>query len=653
MRATTLGYVLVGVTISLAVGARPAAALEPPHDVSNNIACLDCHAAHSTSQALKPRDLEQATVCLGCHNPTGQAASLADVDVHLVSNGTRLVDCGSCHDAHGPVTTTDASHTGGTTAPNLWLVRGDPGKYVPGALQPMLFQARPAHFAFDNGGGPYNAVCQSCHTATEVHRSNGSVDNSHNVSTDCTQCHSHKTGFLPTSCVGCHAGPQDNGDATPLGGRRAVIAEFPTSTIHGHVSQNPVSDDDCLVCHAVSTHQNGVIELVDPDSGAIYSFVKPTDLTSDPDVSNFCANCHDSDGAARLATPMDPFGTGNPPSDVKRKFQGTLVWNEWYGDFCFGAEGTTRVVNSHHDIDDVDQALSGAKLECLNCHSAHGSSDASPVADPWSPTTPWSGTMSLFCLQCHAGGSDPSDPGMPPGVRTSTIRIDAAGNPCDGPYDDGCATYSEVSGLRPLESCDYYGAPWHVEYRYGHTAHGGDSKRDWPQYSTAPKAELSCLVCHDSHGSTSASNLEGNPYMIRDWVDGTPYVDDGVRPSAQWSGPPWTLTGQSRQVIVTVTQGANPPPAGADYATVDWGGATGLCSTCHSNWLASYSWHSMCTGCQTCHGHGQAWENNDWGDGGNDTSCAECGNGVLDGPEECDDGNQVSGDGCSNECTTE
>ena len=52
------------------------------------------------------------------------------------------------------------------------------------------------------------------------------------------------------------------------------------------------------------------------------------------------------------------------------------------------------------------------------------------------------------------------------------------------------------------------------------------------------------------------------------------------------------------------------------------GASTSLCSACHADWLASYDWHAYCTGCQTCHGHGQDWQNADWGGGVDEaTSC--------------------------------
>lgn len=616
----------------------PANALAPPHDATNTITCVNCHAPHPGGSALLVRDAAQDVLCKTCHNPTGQASSMALVALHTVNTGATIVDCGSCHDPHGAQDSTDP-HTS-ITAPNLSLIRDDTAKYVAGALEPAIFQVRPDNFAFGNGDTPYNGVCQTCHQATTYHRNDGSVDNSHNLGTNCIQCHAHENGFLPSACTDCHNQPQDNGDGVPLGGRRAVVGEFPTDPAHGHYGSVSVDDNDCLVCHQLTAHQSGVVVLVDPDDGnTTYSFEQPTDLTGDPDVSNFCANCHDADGATRLTTPADPFGNGFAPPDVASKFQGTLQWLEWYGDQCFGAEGTLRGVNSHHDISDADQAFSGAKIECMDCHGSHNPSDQAMLADPDDVTTSWTGTINEFCTRCHFGGDDPADPAMPPELIPPTV--DQAG--------------TDVSTLRPMESCDYNNSPWFVNYTWSHAPHGGDSKRGWPGYSGAPAAELDCTACHDPHGSWTPTNTAGNPYMIVDSVDGTAMVDDGIRDGGAWTGPPWNTMGASRPVVVSVTPGANPPPGGTDYAIVDWGSNLGLCKACHATWENSYTFmHGFCGACQTCHGHGQDWANTDWGPMPDDsTPCHLCGNDAIDGIEECDDGNTADGDGCSSECTNE
>ena len=42
---------------------------------------------------------------------------------------------------------------------------------------------------------------------------------------------------------------------------------------------------------------------------------------------------------------------------------------------------------------------------------------------------------------------------------------------------------------------------------------------------------MDCIACHDSHGSYDAvTNPGGNPYMLRDYVEGSQFLDDSARP---------------------------------------------------------------------------------------------------------------------------
>jgi len=397
------------------------------------------------------------------------------------------------------------------------------------------------------------------------------------------------------SCVSCHGHALDNGDGTPPGGRRAVKGEFPVGDAHAHYGAQ-LTSDACLVCHYMPGHMDGVVNLTDADDGGLYSFVTPSDLASDPDISDFCSSCHDADGAARLASPADPFGAGNASPDIASKLLGTLQWDEWYGGpGCFGDEGTLRAVNSHHDISDADQSFSGAKIECLDCHGAHTSGASQPLVDPFSTLTPWTNDGNRFCLSCHDGGAGPANPDLPLDVVGPSIAL---------------------SGI---DTCDYQGAPWYVDYSWTHAAHGLDSKRGWNDYSGAPDYELPCMTCHDPHGSYTLANPGGNPYMIREVVDGTSFVDDGTRWQG-YNGPPWDTYGTMRGVEINI-----------DGTSVDWGGATGLCNVCHADWdQGSYIAHD-CTGCQICHAHGAAWGEHDWEGGDDDTPCGRSGGGSKAG----------------------
>lgn len=566
-------------------------ALTGPHSDINGISCNDCHSVHP----IVLQGEAQETLCKSCHNPTGVAAAKSNITSHRVNGGALLLDCGTCHNPHDISMSTNPNTS--ITTQNLKLIRDNISTYYNTALYPAVYHASPQDFAFGSGAASWNAICQVCHTQTAHHRQNATSGHSHGVGADCMSCHPHSTGFLPTGgdCVTCHSVAQDNGDNVPPGGRRAVTGEFPVGSVHAHYGSD-LDTDDCLVCHSTANHQGGYVELVDADDPTtIYRFVHAADLTGDPDVSNFCASCHDANGAARLAEPANPFGNGATPPDAATKFLGTLQWREWWsGGFCFSAEGTMRPVNSHHDISNADQSFSGAKLECLNCHGAHTSAASQPVIDPYSPATPWSGAMNDFCLSCHGGGNGPNDPAFPPGVEGPDPVVVL--NPYNNPT---------TPTLRGLSSCAYQPEPWYIDYTWNNSVHGGYSKRPLTGYSGAPAADLDCLVCHDPHGSYTPTNTAGNPYMIRDFVDGTPFIDDGVRPGAQWFGPPFNTTGTARAVVVSISGTGN-------NTNVDWGSNNSLCGVCHANWLNAYDWHSYCTGCLSCHAHGAAWGEHDW-----------------------------------------
>lgn len=527
--------------------------------VNSKVECSSCHSVHnaSTNDGYILRQTNDDVLCMSCHKYSSHQG----------------MGCSTCHQTHNPDKT------------NIFMVRSN--ILTPNSgTKAVVFTATTGANSFADGDATYNGVCEVCHTGTTYHQNSSAGNHAHNVGLDCINCHPHSNAFMPSggTCTDCHNSVQDNGDGIPVGGRRAIVGEFPVSNAHAHYGVT-LNSNACIVCHKMDNHQSGYVELIDPDNSSTYQFLKADSLHTDPDVSNFCMNCHDADGATRLTSPLDPFGNGNVPPEVASKFSGTLQWNEWYGDLCWGNEGTLRGVNSHHDISDADQAFSGAKLECLNCHGSHLAAQSAPLADPFNLNIPWAGTDNGFCISCHNGGTSPATPEFPANVIGPTIP------------------------LRGLESCNYGVSPWWVDYRWTNSSHGSSSKRGWPGYSGAPQYDMSCMVCHDSHGSYTLSNTAGNPYMIRDVVDGSSFVDDGDRATGPWTGPPWNTFGINRTVKITITG-----------VTVDWAGAQGLCNVCHANWYNASTMSHDCGGCQFCHGHGQTWGENDWV-GSNDAPC--------------------------------
>jgi len=526
--------------------------------------------------------------CVACHNIHGSTSPAMVRDGRLIGLEPALDFSYVRYDRHNP-------QQGGCTDPIVMTSAGG----VP------LLDSHGGVMRTDSGAGN-NGICSFCHGGGSSTGDPEYVINCY----DPDHVDYYRVPLdIAIGCTSCHRSAQDNGDAVPPGGRRAVVGEFPVGDAHAHYGAN-LDNDACLVCHSPGTHADGYVELIDPDDGSLYRFVRPEDLTSDPDLSDFCASCHDADGATRLAAPLDPFGNANTPPDVAVKFQGTLQWDGEYGGICWGNEGTLRLGNSHHDISNADQ-VSGAKIECLNCHGVHTAAASQPISDPFAPTTAWAGTGNDFCLACHAGGSGPLDPGFPPGVQPPIVDVN---NPkyAELGFDwceilDGACLTEDCSSLRGFASSEYVEGPWYIDYTWVHSAHGLNSKRGWNGYSGALAYELNCTDCHDPHGSATPTNPTGNPYLIRDYVDGTMYVDDGVEATG-FNGPPFDTFGTAREVAL-----------GFNGYALDLGGPTGLCNVCHTEWLDAGWFHSMCDDCQSCHGHGFPWGESDSVDWDDDT----------------------------------
>ena len=371
---TTLKLFVIGLAISTAWG------MEPPHDESYNIGCVDCHAMYSSG--FVPRNIEQENLCKSCHNPTGLAASMSDVAVHTVDANT-IIDCGSCHEVHTPSEPNIADpHPGGQTAPNLKLIRGDTGKYVPGALGPAVFQERPAHFAFDANNAPWDGVCQSCHTQTKHHTNNGAGDHQHKIGLDCTTCHSHKSGFASIGgCTSCHNLPQ--------GSRRQIVEPGGDFSRASHHIVGTVQDVDCEVCHDTSVHQSGTVRLKDPDQGAaiIYSY-NPADPAA---IENFCLNCHDSDGAMAEGG-TQPFSDGTTVPNIKGSAVGSWA-NSAHKQIGYGPNG-------------------GNPISCFgngSSNGCHGNAHGSNLRKMLGPYNGTPGTDNVneeegFCYNCHGAG---------------------------------------------------------------------------------------------------------------------------------------------------------------------------------------------------------------------------------------------------------
>jgi len=137
---------------------------------------------------------------------------------------------------------------------------------------------------------PEKKSCIDCHSGADFH---------HVEVQECTNCHVGEVGkadfdIKPEACAHCH--PREG-----VFGRRDILGsdgEF--GMVSKHLS-GTIQDKDCLQCHDHSNHRNGVVSLIDPDSGGKEPWTGSR--------TDFCLTCHDGEPPEGVSFP-EPLGTG-------------------------------------------------------------------------------------------------------------------------------------------------------------------------------------------------------------------------------------------------------------------------------------------------------------------------------------------------------
>ena len=383
--------------------------LPPTKNHTSNKLCSMCHKAtvNSAGKIIDAGkhingkvDLAGISACNACHGGAANAAPPKGLNgqtsttarqvgahqAHLQSSTWRAkVACSDCHlvpkaynekghiDTSAPaeVTFSTLAKTGG--AKPAWDGITCKGSYCHGATLSKGTNTAPTWTKVNNT----QDACGTCH---------GLPPAGHPTNMKCSVCHKdvvdskmkiinaakHIDGKLSANggCTICHAKAQ--------GSRRKIVgtgADFSTTSHH---VKGTIKDADCVVCHDVSGHQYGKVQLKDPDGSAkVYSY-----SSSDPSsVEGFCLGCHDSDGAKGDKT---PFSDNVTVPDVK----GTGK-NLWAG--------------SAHDS--IKFSKNGNKpISCLGdgkttgCHAnGHGVNKTKMLAGSAS-------TIDTFCYGCHTDG---------------------------------------------------------------------------------------------------------------------------------------------------------------------------------------------------------------------------------------------------------
>ena len=338
----------------------------PPHDIITE--CTYCHV--NTSDFTTPiPDFK----CEQCHTPTGalkaQYPTAPDVVTHSTANGSgNYVYTKACVDCHEPMFGTS----------NLSLVRNDLSSAGGGST--IVFTAETGPDSFADGPPHDENVCESCHTMTNHHRSDGTAPGDLDAGTyighydgqRCTSCHDHSGGFLP-GCTGCHGYPPVDGstlvsDPGTTGSETAGAHDF-------HVN---IQGIDCENCHYDSvgsgpTHNSGLSVTMgfsifngqfpggeyNGQSTVNYNSSEINTTVSDPGTgAKTCSNiyCH--------SNVQGDTGIGGPTSYASPQWDGgSLTCTSCHGYPPATGTHLAHMNSDHHSLYDP--------FTCDNCHLNH------------------------------------------------------------------------------------------------------------------------------------------------------------------------------------------------------------------------------------------------------------------------------------------
>lgn len=165
---------------------------------------------------------------------------------------------------------------------------------------------------------PEQLGCIDCHGGSNYH---------HVHERDCTRCHVGQMGTADfdtkdEACVQCHRREGQYG-------RRQILGPGGEFDLVSRHLAGTIEDKDCLLCHDNSRHGEGLVRLIDPDSGG----TEPWTGTR----AGFCLTCHDGEPPAHVSFPNESTGSGFD----KMKF--------------------------------LDSAVAQTEQGCSYCHNPHGS----------------------------------------------------------------------------------------------------------------------------------------------------------------------------------------------------------------------------------------------------------------------------------------
>lgn len=397
--------------------------------------------------------------------------------------------------------------------------------------------------SYADGNGTYDGICEVCHTQTTHFRNNGSAPDQLHVNagspagTDCIYCHSHTGGFAHggsggTGCEECHGHDPGFGgftggkgtfrshsthtenDADDLRGPNVSCdtchepGSFPMfksgTDLNGDGRYSLAETDVCDECHSTGGTYNGVS---DPDLGAKYgnsgelkynwsNRIYNEDGSLKNGKEKWCATCHDEVPSliSGISAP-NVIGDENAATD--------------YGT-GYGYYSTGHGLSSAQYYPASGNTMFGANLKCDACHdltSAHIDGLARTYLKPGTPA----GYQQGYRLKSVQGG-------YPLNVPRSNLcpwetgyneqpKVDAADfNLCFSCHDSGPFTDPDSIMTNFRKESSGVNAHYYHLSEYQNCGPGPMWASDW---SGALDSRITCVSCHNVHGSTRLS-------MVRD-----------------------------------------------------------------------------------------------------------------------------------------
>ncbi|MCF6364774.1 MAG: hypothetical protein L3J35_01085 [Bacteroidales bacterium] len=488
----------------------------PLQILDSKIECSSCHKLHfsATNDGNLLRITNDDNLCQSCHTYTG----------HIT------MGCNTCHQVHN------------SNKSNIYLIKDTISTPNSGNIS-VVFTSTNGTNSFADGDLTYDGICEACHTTTNYHQNNTAGNHTHNVGTNCINCHSHQNNFLHGGdCKKCHG--HDAGYEYEPG-----LYCVGNGTFQSHSTHTEIDTDDligpnisCETCHdttdfpyfisGTDVNADTRFDLSETDvcdnchsPGGLFDGVNNNNLGAKNNwnngiysgnnlqsgKNNWCATCHDSDRAS-----SNQDGTGTPAPDVA----GDSINYGYY----YSGHGKNQIINctdchdplsSHLDgnirtytFSDAIANLTGSEYRAgYRLKQINGLEPMRiPLNDPL--ISQLDSANFRLCISCHNWDS----------ISSNTVPYSTNFN-----HSGANAAYSFGYGVVTERNNHLFN---HLDFQaHGRIEPYWDS--DWDSNTTATVAGssnpevngydsyITCVTCHDVHGGQAfGGNTEGN--MMRD-----------------------------------------------------------------------------------------------------------------------------------------